>query len=237
MTTKARTSTEPELETEPETETDTETDTETTYERAGFGRPVRRGMRPALLVVDFTYGFTDVRYPTGADMSGPVRATRRLLDTARASELPVAFTTIAYGPGEVRSLTWLDKATGMAALTTGSRLVEIDSALGRRPEEPVFVKHGASAFFGTGVASYLVSTGADTLVVTGATTSGCVRASVVDAVQLGFPVLVPRAAVADRDEGPHEANLFDIQQKYADVVDLDDALTYLAAADRESDHR
>ncbi|RCG17725.1 isochorismatase family protein [Streptomyces diacarni] len=212
-------------------------DTEATYHRAGFGGTVRRGSRPALLVVDFTYGFTDPGYPTGADMAGPVRATRRLLDTVRAGHLPVAFTTIAYGPGEARSLTWLDKATGMASLTTGSRLVEIDSALDRRPHEPVFVKHGASAFFGTGVAPYLVSTGADTLVVAGATTSGCVRASVVDAVQLGFPVLVPHAAVADRDEGPHEANLFDIQQKYADVVDLDDALTYLAAAGRESDHR
>lgn len=212
-------------------------DTHGTYERAGFGRSVRRGQRPALLVVDFTYGFTDPGYPTGADMSGPVQATRRLLDTARAAALPIAFTTIAYGPGEARSLTWLDKATGMASLTTGSRLVEIDSNLQRRPDEPIFVKQGASAFFGTGVASYLISTGADTLVVTGATTSGCVRASVVDAVQLGFPVLVPRAAVADRDDGPHEANLFDIQQKYGDVVDLDDALTYLAAPGREGEQR
>lgn len=211
--------------------------TEATYDRAGFGRAVRRGRRPALLVVDFTYGFTDPAYPTGADMAAPVKATRRLLDTARAAALPVAFTTIAYGPGEVRSLTWLDKATGMASLTTGSRLVEIDAALDRRPEEPVFVKHGASAFFGTGLASYLVATGADTLVVTGATTSGCIRASVVDAVQLGFPALVPHAAVGDRDDGPHEANLFDIQQKYGDVVELDDALAYLAAVEGEGGGR
>ncbi|SFN53431.1 Nicotinamidase-related amidase [Pseudonocardia ammonioxydans] len=209
--------------------------TGTTYDRAGFGRAVRRGRRPAVLVVDFSYGFTDPGYPTGADMSGPVRATRRLLDTARAAGLPRAFTTIAYGPGEARTLTWLDKATGMAALTAGSRLVEIDSALDPRPDEPVFVKHGASAFFGTPVASYLVASGADTLVVTGATTSGCVRASVVDAVQLGFPVLVPREAVADRAPEPHEANLFDIQQKYGDVVEIDDALTYLAAPGREGD--
>lgn len=212
-------------------------DTEATYDWAGFGRSIRRGRHPALLVVDFTYGFTDPTYPTGADMSAPVHATRRLLDTARAAALPIAFTTIAYGPGEARSLTWLNKASGMASLTTGSRLVEIDAVLDRRPEEPVFVKHGASAFFGTSVASYLVATGADTLVVTGATTSGCVRASVVDAVQLGFPVLVPRTAVGDRDEGPHEANLFDIQQKYGDVVELDDVLTYLAAAGQERDGR
>lgn len=199
------------------------------YDRAGFGRPVQRGRRPAVVVVDLTYGFTDPAYPTGAEMSGPVLATARLLDAARAAGLPVVFTTIAYDAGQIATLTWLKKATGMAALELGSRLVEIDDRLARRPDEHLVVKTGASAFFGTALASYLTAVGADTVIVTGATTSGCVRASVVDAVQHGFPTLVPRDCVADRAAAPHEASLFDIHEKYGDVVDLDDVLAYVGA--------
>jgi nicotinamidase-related amidase len=106
-------------------------------------------------------------------------------------------------------------------------LVEIDPRLPREPQDPVVVKRGASAFFGTHLAATLTSLGADTVVVCGATTSGCVRASVVDAVQSGFPVLVPRECCGDRAEGPHEANLFDIDAKYGDVLALDDVVAYL----------
>ena len=203
------------------------TTTALVYDRAGFGRPVRRGTRPVVLVVDFSYGFTDAQYPTGTDMTDAVLATARLLEAARGAGAPVVFTTIAYDPGQLRTLTWLRKATGMAALEAGSRLVEVDDRLQRRPDEHLVVKTGASAFFGTALASYLASVGADTVVVTGATTSGCVRATIVDAVQHGYPTLVPRACVADRAPGPHEASLFDVHEKYGDVVDLDDALGYL----------
>jgi maleamate amidohydrolase len=198
------------------------------YDRAGFGRRVERGSRPAVVVVDFTYGFTDPQYPTGADMSDAVRATARLLDAARAGGHPVVFTTIAYDPAQIAGLAWLKKATGMAALEAGSRLVEVDGRLAMRPGEHLVIKTGASAFFGTALASYLASVGADTVVVTGATTSGCVRATVVDAVQHGYPTLVPRDCVADRAQGPHDASLFDINEKYGDVVDSDDVLAYLS---------
>jgi nicotinamidase-related amidase len=197
------------------------------YDAAGFGRPVRRGTRPAVVVVDLTYGFTDPQYPTAADARGPVEATARLLDAARAAGVPVVFTAIAYDPAQIASLAWLQKATGMAALEVGSRLVEVDDRLARRADEHLVVKTGASAFFGTALSAHLASVGADTVVVTGATTSGCVRATVVDAVQSGYPVLVPRECVADRAAGPHDASLFDIQEKYGDVVGLDDVLTYL----------
>ncbi|MGY1824560.1 isochorismatase family protein [Geodermatophilus sp. SYSU D00079] len=203
------------------------------YERAGFGRPVRRGTRPVVVVVDYTYGFTDPQYPTAADMTGPVTATARLLDAARTAGVPVVFTAIAYDPAQVASLAWLQKATGMAALVAGSRLVEVDARLAPRPDEHLVVKTGASAFFGTALAAHLASLGADTVVVTGATTSGCVRATVVDAVQSGYPVLVPRECVADRAAGPHEASLFDIQEKYGDVVPLDDVLGYLGTLPAE----
>ncbi|MGY1661009.1 isochorismatase family protein [Geodermatophilus sp. SYSU D00705] len=198
------------------------------YDRAGFGRRVERGTRPAVVVVDFTYGFTDPQYPTGADMSSAVLATARVVEAARSARLPVVFTTIAYDAAQVTGLAWLKKATGMAALEAGSRLVDIDDRLARRPDEHLVTKTGASAFFGTALATYLASVGADTVVVTGATTSGCVRATVVDAVQHGYPTLVPADCVADRAQGPHDASLFDINEKYGDVVDSDDVLAYLS---------
>lgn len=198
-----------------------------TYDRAGFGGQVRRGQSPAVLVVDFTYGFTDPAYPTAADMSAEVEATARLLAAARDCGAPAVYTAIAYDEGHVRSLAWLRKAPGMAALREGTRLAELDNRLGRREDEPLICKTGASAFFGTSLATLLASWGTDTLIVAGATTSGCVRASVVDAVQSGYDVLVAEECVADRSQGPHTANLFDMHQKYADVISLAETVEYL----------
>lgn len=200
---------------------------ETVYKDAGFGASVPRGDRPAILVVDFSYGFSDTQYPTAADMSAEIAATRRLTDFARSAGMPVIYTTIAYTPLERDSLPWLKKATGMAALMVGTRLVEIDEACGMNDKDALIVKHGASAFFGTNLAAILTGAGVDTLVVTGATTSGYVRASVVDAVQSGFNVLVPADCCADRAKAPHDANLYDMGQKYADVTDSDDVLAWL----------
>ncbi|MEU6117087.1 isochorismatase family protein [Streptomyces sp. NPDC047117] len=203
--------------------------TDRTYERAGFGAPVRRGSRPALVVVDLTRGFTEDDFPSGADLTDVVGATGRLIEAARPAGVPVVFTAIAYTPAEAAgdSVTWLQKAQGMRTLRAGSEAVAVDPRLPRRPEDHLIVKKGASAFFGTSLAATLTALGCDTVVVCGATTSGCVRATAVDAVQSGFPVLVPRECVGDRASGPHEANLFDIQAKYGDVIGLADALAYL----------
>lgn len=200
-----------------------------TYKAAGFGEAVPRGKRPAVVVVDFTYGFTDTTYPTAADMDAPIAATRRLTDLARSKGYPVVYTTIAYHEGEIAHLPWLRKATGMAALLKGSRLVEIDAATGMQADDPVIEKKGASAFHGTQLAALLTGACVDTLVVTGATTSGCVRATVVDAVQSGFNVLVPADCCGDRAKAPHDANLYDMHQKYADVTDSDDIANWLAS--------
>lgn len=197
------------------------------YDLAGFGRRLERGKRPAVVVVDLTYGFTDASLPTGADLDEVVGQTRRLLDAAREAGAPVVFTTIAFDRARVTSYAWLRKATGMAALLEGSDLVAVDSRLGQLAEEALVTKHGASAFFGTDLAAILNARGVDTVLVTGATTSGCVRATVVDAVQSGFTVLVPRECVGDRARGPHEANLFDMDEKYGDVIGVDDALEYV----------
>lgn len=202
-------------------------ETDQTYDRAGFGAPVRRGARPVIVVVDLTNGFTDPSYPTGADLSDVVAATASLGLAGRPGGVPVVYTTIGYTPAEIDTVVWLDKAPGMRALAVGSPAVDVDPRLPRTDADHLLVKKGASAFFGTGLASTLASLRADTVIVCGATTSGCVRATAVDAVQSGYPVLVPRECVGDRARGPHDAALFDIEAKYGDVVDLDDALAYL----------
>ncbi|MAY85200.1 MAG: carbamoylsarcosine amidase [Pseudooceanicola sp.] len=200
---------------------------DTTYKAAGFGATVPRGTRPAIVVVDFSYGFTDLQYPTASEATAQMANTKRLCDIARAKGFPVIFTTIAYHPGEIETLPWLKKATGMRALVEGSRLVEIDAATGIQPGDPVVVKKGASSFFGSTLAALLTGANTDTLIVCGATTSGCIRATVVDAVQSGFNTLVPHDACADRAKAPHDANLYDIQQKYADVTDTNDIQSWL----------
>jgi nicotinamidase-related amidase len=204
--------------------------TDAVYDRAGFGAPVRRGRRPVIVVVDLTRGFTEDAFPSGADLGDVVEATGALIRAARPAGVPVIFTAIAYTPAEATgdSVTWLRKAPGMRAMREGSDAVTIDPRLPRTPGDVLITKKGASAFFGTALASTLVGLGCDTVVVCGATTSGCVRATVVDAVQSGFPVLVPHECVGDRARGPHDAALFDIQAKYGDVVELADAVGYVS---------
>jgi nicotinamidase-related amidase len=206
--------------------------TERAYERAGFGGRGPRGSRPAVVVVDLSRGFTEARFATGADLTDVVAATDALLAAAHETGAPVVFTTIAYEPADVEGgCAWLRKAPGLAILRAGSELVEIDPRLRRRPEDALIVKKGASAFFGTPLAPTLVALGADSVIVCGATTSGCVRASCVDAIQHGFPVLVPRECVGDRARGPHDANLFNIDAKYGDVVALEEAIDHLRATE------
>ena len=197
------------------------------YARVGLGEAVTLGSRPAVLVVDFSRGFTDPECALGSELTAEVAATRQLLEVARARGLPAVFTTIGFEPGLKDGGLWLQKAPALAELQVGGRWVEIDPRLERREDEPVVLKKGASAFFGTNLAAILISQGVDSVVLCGATTSGCVRATAVDLLQLGWPTLVPRECVGDRARAPHEANLFDIQAKYADVVPLDEALAYL----------
>ncbi|MFC4947871.1 isochorismatase family protein [Pseudonocardia sp. GCM10023141] len=199
------------------------------YARAGFGATVRRGERPAIVVVDLTNGFTDPDAPTGSDLAAVVAATSELIEAGRPAGVPVVFTTIAFTPAEADGdgVTWLTKAPGMRALRAGSAQVDLDARLPVQERDHLITKKGASAFFGTTLAALLTGLRVDTVLICGATTSGCVRASAVDAVQSGFSVLVPRQCVGDRAQAPHEANLFDIQAKYGDVIDVADAVAYL----------
>jgi maleamate amidohydrolase len=190
--------------------------------RAGFGR------KPALLVIDVNVGFTDPASPLACDLEDAVAAIRRLLDEFRRAQLPVVYTTVSYGEGDkVAAAAFIDKIPALLTLEAGSPWVEIDPRIAPLPTEPVLNKLFASAFFGTPLASLLAAAGCDSVVVTGASTSGCVRATAVDALQHGYRPAVPREAVGDRNPAAHEANLYDIDTKYGDVVGVDDVVAHL----------
>lgn len=176
--------------------------------------------RPALLVVDVSRGFTEAGSPFVCDLDEPVKAIADLLDAARAGDAPVIFTSVAYdGEGDRRAArSYLTKVPRLAMLEAGSRWVEIDPRIAPADGELVVTKLFPSAFFGTPLASLLAAERCDAVVVCGASTSGCVRATVVDAMQHGYHVLVPREAVGDRDGRAHEQALADIEGRYGDVV-------------------
>jgi maleamate amidohydrolase len=193
--------------------------------RAGFG------LRPALLVVDVNVGFTDPESPLACGLDGVVVAIQRLLGEARAAQLPVVYTTVSYDEGDrLAAAAFIDKIPALLTLEAGSRWVEIDPRIAPLPDEPVLNKLFASAFFGTPLSNLLTAAGCDGVIVTGASTSGCVRATVVDALQHGFRPVVPREAVGDRNPAAHEANLYDIDTKYGDVVSLDEVIAHLEAS-------
>jgi maleamate amidohydrolase len=194
----------------------------------GFGGRCGFSHRPALIVVDMTLGFTDPESPLGSDLEEPVANIQKLLEAARRAEIPVVFTTIAYHESDkLTAAAFINKVSALLTLEAGSRWVDIDPRIAPREEEPVLNKLFASGFFGTGLSSALTAAGVDTLIVTGASTSGCVRATVVDALQYGFRPLVPRGAVGDRNPDAHEANLYDVDLKYGDVVSVEETLEYL----------
>jgi maleamate amidohydrolase len=201
--------------------------TQEIYERVRFGQSVTLGVRPAVLVVDFSRGFTDPECTLGSDLTREVEATSRVLAVAREREMPIIFTVIGFEPNLKDGSLWLQKMPALAELEIGGKWAEIDPRLERREDETVILKKGASAFFGTNLTSILISQGVDTIVLCGATTSGCIRASAIDLLQYGYPTLVPRECVGDRAQEPHEANLVDIQAKYADVVSVEEAISYL----------
>lgn len=198
------------------------------YRERGFGGDQRAGRRPALIVVDMILGFTDPASPLHCETDEAVASIGELLMAARHGLRPIAYTTVAYDEASKQvAAAFIEKVPSLLTLERGSRWTEVDPRIAPAPDEPVLTKLFASAFFGTPLASLLVARGCDTVVVTGASTSGCVRATAVDALQHGYRVVVPRAAVADRAEGPHRANLFDIGQKYGSLVDVEDAAALL----------
>jgi nicotinamidase-related amidase len=194
----------------------------------GFGQRIGFGERPAVLVIDLARAFADPAIALGASLDDVIGQTNRVIDAAHAAKVPVLLSVVAYEGSEFEDAgVWRFKMTGLSALRAGSPGVEVDPRVRRLPGDPVIVKKFASFFFGTDLVSRLTAAHTDTVIVVGCTTSGCVRATVVDAMQFGFRPIVAREAVGDRSENAHQQSLFDMDAKYADVMGVDEVLHYL----------
>ncbi|BBH71520.1 N-carbamoylsarcosine amidase [Actinoplanes sp. OR16] len=201
------------------------------YETAGFARRLGWGNRPAVLLIDAALAYTDPDSPlflrTG---QAAAEAMAQLAEQARAASVPVIWTTVRFADESCSEAPlFAAKVPALKVFAEGSRLGGFAPPLDPAPAELVVVKHYASAFAGTSLAAWLASHSIDTLVIGGYSTSGCIRASALDALQHGFRPMVVREACADRSSGPHEANLFDLNAKYADVVTLAESLAHLPA--------
>ncbi|MCZ8279973.1 MAG: N-carbamoylsarcosine amidohydrolase [Acetobacteraceae bacterium] len=198
--------------------------------KVGFGR------NPAVVVIDFTLAYTTPGSPFFAE--GVVRAvadTVPLLEAARKAGIPVIHTKVMYHPSGADGGWFVRKVPALRKLVPGEPLAEIDPKVAPLDEEVVIVKQYPSPFFGTPLAPMLATLGVDTLILAGCSTSGCVRAGALDGVQHGYRVIVPRECVGDRHDGPHDANLFDINSKYGDVVARDEVIQYLANLAKRND--
>ena len=186
------------------------------------------GTRPALVLVDLSVGFTDPASPLGCACDEVIAVNARLLRAFRERGLPVFFTTVCYRDVNAASV-FRERLPDLNILRPDSRWVTIDPRVAPTHAEPVIEKHHASGFFGTSLAADLDSAGVDCVVVTGLTTSGCVRATAVDALQNNYRTFVVSDAVADRNGEAHAANLHDLNAKYAQVVNGDELLAMLPA--------
>jgi nicotinamidase-related amidase len=202
-------------------------DIDAEYDDEAFGGSVGLGERPALLVIDLINAFTDPETDLGSDVSDVVEQTARLLAAFRDHDLPRYFTTVAYEESYGDAGQFIEKVPALRELRLGTDAVEVDDRLAPEGDERVVLKKYASAFFGTDLQTELTTQRVDTLVLAGVTTSGCIRATAVDSLQHGYRTIVPADAVGDRAEGPHHANLFDIDAKYGDVVTTDTVLDHL----------
>ncbi len=200
------------------------------YERQNFGNSVGFGSRPALLIVDFQVGFIDPAVFGGGNIKEAVSKTAFLLAGMREIGAPVAYTRAVFDEEAVDGGTFALKVPGLYRLKESAAISQITPDLAPRSGELVLKKIGPSAFFSTPLISWLSKQSVDTLIITGATTSGCVRASVVDSCSYSFRTIVATDCCGDRAIEPHEANLFDIGQKYADLMTGEEALAKARAA-------
>jgi maleamate amidohydrolase len=185
------------------------------------------GKRPALIIIDFVVAYLDPASPLYAGVEDALASNERLLAAARAAGIPILFTNVEYTPGGKDGGVFYRKVPALKLFERGSPMGAFPPSLTPRDGELVVTKQYASAFFGTHLASTLTSMGVDTLLITGLSTSGCVRATALDACQHGFLPFVIREACGDRHPAPHEANLFDLQAKYAEVVSEAEAIGHL----------
>jgi nicotinamidase-related amidase len=199
------------------------------YARGGFAKSLQPGERPALLIIDFVRAYLEPTSPLYAGVEQARVDCETLLRAAREAAIPIVHTNVVYQRGGRDGGVFFRKVPALKCFEIGAhpKLAAFANGLEPIAGETVISKQYASAFFGTSLASTLTALGVNSVLIAGLSTSGCVRASAVDCVQHGFVPLVVREAVGDRAPGPHEANLFDLQAKYAEVIHLADALRYL----------
>lgn len=195
-------------------------------ERGIFLKKFGFGRKPALIVIDMAYGWTDPAYATGsARLNEAVEGIQRLLPVCRAKRAPIIYTTSPFRESEEVMHIRPEVDAGYRAWD--ARACEIDVRLKPQKEDFIIYKENASAFFSTHLAPYLIERGVDTLIITGCSTSACVRATATDARAYRFKPILPRQCVQDRAPAAHEWNLFDIDAKFGDVVDIAEVLVYL----------
>lgn len=203
--------------------------------RGVFDTRLGFGTRPAVLVIDFVKAYTTPGAPFfGQGVVDAVDASVAVIARARESGCPVIYTVVEFHPSGIDGGLFFRKVPSLKLFVKGEPLGEIDEKITPHPEDVIVSKQYASPFFGTSLASTLRALGADSVILLGCSTSGCVRAAAVDGIQNGFRVVVPRECVGDRHAAPHDAALFDINAKYGDVVSSDEVLKWLASVRMES---
>lgn len=198
------------------------------YKEIGFdANKIGFGERPAIAVVDFQRGFTDEQFPLGGRpmVKSAVENTAKLLEVARRGNIPVATCYTAYS--SARDAPYWKIPPVVNEFHHGHPSTEMEPAIYDKDYDVVYCKTGPSIFFQTAIMQFFIKERVDTVIVAGCNTSGCIRASVIDAFSYGYRVIIPEPCVGDVDEGPHKANLTDVGRRYADVTSLDEVLDYL----------
>lgn len=203
------------------------------YKKQHFGQKIGFGRQPALLIIDFQVGFCSPDLLGGFNINQAIDQTAKLLKNARAAKVPVAHVRFGTEAQGVDIGTFAIKVPSLKKLSADSKEAQFADAVKPKKGEWVSLKRHSSAFFGTNLASWLSFVGADTLFITGCTTSGCVRASTIDASAYGLRPMVVTDCVGDRAEGPHNASIFDMGQKYADLVTAKEASAYFATLKKQ----
>lgn len=201
-------------------------DLEQNYRGAFDGR-LGFGSKPALILVDFVRAYFDETSPLYAGVEDALASALRIRGAARSAGIPVVYTNVVYQEGGANGGVFFRKVPALEVFVAGNPLGGWPDGLEPAADELVISKQYPSAFFGTSLAATLTASGVDTLIITGVTTSGCIRATCIDAVSNGFIPIVVEDACGDRHESPHTANLFDMNAKYGDVVDEQTVTDYL----------
>lgn len=200
------------------------------YAEHGFAGRIGFGERPALIVIDMARAWLDPASPISADLEELIDRIRSVREAARRARIPVFYTTMPYPPPPADLAGVYARKLTHATALSGKHWSEIDPRLAPGDRETVIEKHRASAFYGTTFLSQLLGYQVDTLLITGCSTSGCVRSTAESAFNVGLHTIVIRDCVGDRSPTAHEANLVDIDSRYADVVDSSETITYLTVA-------